>query len=93
MDKIQIIIDQAGIIIENTKESKSYIFDMDVVNKFIKTSVDYIFLLAGCVVVLIISVLKERGVQIRVAVAAKPKPLTHCVWPGSNLHLLSDSSC
>ena len=30
------------------------------------TSVDYIFLLAGCVVVLIISVLKERGVQIRV---------------------------
>lgn len=42
MDKIQIIIDQAGIIIENTKESKSYVFDMDVVNKFIKTSVDYI---------------------------------------------------
>lgn len=42
MDKIQIIIDQAGIIIENTKESKSYVFDMNVVNKFIKTSVDYI---------------------------------------------------
>lgn len=42
MDKIQIIIDQAGIIIENTKESKSYVFDMDVVNKFIKTSVYYI---------------------------------------------------
>ena len=42
MNKIQIIIDQAGIIIENTKESKSYVFDMDVVNKFIKTSVDYI---------------------------------------------------
>lgn len=42
MDKIQIIIDQAGIIIENTKESKSYVFDMYVVNKFIKTSVDYI---------------------------------------------------
>lgn len=42
MDKIQIIIDQAGIIIENSKESKSYVFDMDVVNKFIKTSVDYI---------------------------------------------------
>lgn len=42
MDKIQIIIDQAGIIIENTKESKSYVFDMDVVKRFIKTSVDYI---------------------------------------------------
>ena len=42
MDKIQIIIDQAGIIIENTKESKSYVFNMDVVNKFIKTSVYYI---------------------------------------------------
>lgn len=42
MNKIQIIIDQTGIIIENTKESKSYVFDMDVVNKFIKTSVDYI---------------------------------------------------
>ena len=42
MDKIQIIIDQAGIIIENTKESKSLVFDMEVVNKFIKTSVDYI---------------------------------------------------
>ena len=42
MDKIQIIIDQAGIIIENTKESKSYVFDIDIVNKFIKTSVDYI---------------------------------------------------
>ena len=42
MNKIQIIIDQAGIIIENTKESKSYVFDMDVVNKFIKTSVYYI---------------------------------------------------
>ena len=34
------------------------------------TSVDYIFLLARCLVVIILSVLKERGVQIRVAVAA-----------------------
>lgn len=42
MDKIYIIINQEVIIIENTKESKSYVFDMDVVNKFIKTSVDYI---------------------------------------------------
>lgn len=42
MDKIQTIIDQAGIIIENSKESKSYVFDMNIVDKFIKTSVDYI---------------------------------------------------
>ncbi len=42
MNKIYIIVDQAGIILENTKESKSYVFDMNLVNKFIKTSVDYI---------------------------------------------------
>ncbi len=42
MDKIDIIINQAGIIIENTKESKAYVFDMKVINKFIKTSVEYI---------------------------------------------------
>ena len=40
--KIDIIINQAGIIIENTKENKAYVFDMNVVNKFIKISVDYI---------------------------------------------------
>lgn len=42
MDKINVIIDQAGIIIENTKENKSYIFDMKIVNKFINTSVEFI---------------------------------------------------
>lgn len=42
MNKIDIIINQAGIIIENTKESKAYVFDMEVINKFIKTSTDYI---------------------------------------------------
>lgn len=42
MDKIDIIIDQAGIIIENTKENKAYVFDMEVINKFIHTSVEYI---------------------------------------------------
>lgn len=51
MNKIYVIIDQAGIILENTKENKSYIFDMNLVNKFIKTSVDYI-----------LSNLKEIGV-------------------------------
>lgn len=42
MDKIDIIINQAGIIIENTKENKAYVFDMEVINKFIHTSVEYI---------------------------------------------------
>lgn len=42
MDKIDLIVNQAGIIIENTKESKSYVFDMNLVNKFIKMSVDCI---------------------------------------------------
>lgn len=42
MDKIDIIINQAGIIIENTKENKSYVFDMEVINKFIHASVEYI---------------------------------------------------
>lgn len=42
MNRIDLIVNQAGIIIENTKESKSYVFDMNLVNKFIKMSVDYI---------------------------------------------------
>ena len=51
MDKIQIIIDQASIIIENTKVKKDLIFNMDNVTKFIKMSVD-----------LIISKLDELGI-------------------------------
>lgn len=43
MNKINLIIDKAGIIIENTKESKAYVFDMKVIRKFIDTSVKYIF--------------------------------------------------
>ena len=42
MDKIKIIVDQAGIILENTKKTKAYIFNMKLVNKFIKTSVECI---------------------------------------------------
>ena len=42
MDKIQIIVDQAGIIIENTKKTKPYIFNMKLVNKFINTCKEYI---------------------------------------------------
>ena len=40
MDKIQIIIDQASIIIENTKVKKDLVFNMDNVTKFIKMCVD-----------------------------------------------------
>ena len=36
MDKLQLIIDKAGLIIKNTKESKSYIFDIEEINKFIE---------------------------------------------------------
>ena len=40
MDKIQIIIDKAGIIIKNAKESKSYVFDLEEINKFIEFTVN-----------------------------------------------------
>lgn len=40
MDKLSIIIDKAGIIIENTKVRKTYFFDIEVVNKFINFSVN-----------------------------------------------------
>lgn len=39
MDKLNIIIQQAGLIIKNTKESKSFIFDIEEINKFIDFSV------------------------------------------------------
>lgn len=42
IDKINIIIDKMGSIIENSKSSKPYIFDENIVNKFIITSVNYI---------------------------------------------------
>lgn len=53
MDKLNIIVDKAGIIIENTKVSKSYFFNIDEVKKFIKFSVSGI-----------IDNLKELGVII-----------------------------
>ena len=42
MGKIQLIVDKAGIIIENSKEKKEYIFDMEKVYKFISLSVEYL---------------------------------------------------
>lgn len=40
MDKLNVIIDKAGVIIENAKESKSYFFDIKEVKKFIDFSVN-----------------------------------------------------
>jgi len=42
MDKIQTIIDKAGIIIKNATPTKSYIFDIEIINKFIDFSVSNI---------------------------------------------------
>ena len=42
MDKIQLLVDKTGIIIENSKEKKEYIFDMEKVYKFISLSVEYL---------------------------------------------------
>lgn len=42
MDRIDIIINKTGIIIENSKENKPYLFDEKLINKFIETSIKYI---------------------------------------------------
>ena len=42
MDKLHIIIDKIGIIIENAKVKKDYVFNFDMVQKFIEDSVNYI---------------------------------------------------
>ena len=51
MDKINIIVDQAGLIIENTKKVKPYVFDMKIINNFVDRCREYI-----------LSDLKELGV-------------------------------
>ncbi len=43
MDKLQIIVDQCGIIIENTKENKAYVFDTSNIIRFIKTTTELCF--------------------------------------------------
>ena len=42
MDKLDVIINQVSIIIENTKKNKDLVFNIDNINKFIETSVDLI---------------------------------------------------
>ena len=42
MDKIQIIIDKASIIIENSKVNKDFVFNIENIKKFIETSTIFI---------------------------------------------------
>lgn len=42
LDKLQIIVDQMGIIIENSKKEKTYSFNIDNVKQFINTCTDLI---------------------------------------------------
>ena len=42
MDKIQLIVDKTGIIIENSKEKKEYIFDMEKIYNFISLCIEYL---------------------------------------------------
>ena len=42
LDKIQLLLDQMGIILENTTKKKEFVFNMEAVDKFINTSKDLI---------------------------------------------------
>ena len=42
MDKMGLLLSQMGIIIENSKEKKDYIFNIENIEKFIATSVELI---------------------------------------------------
>lgn len=43
VEKINLIIEQAGIIIQNTKENKAYTFELDNIKPFIETSSELIY--------------------------------------------------
>ena len=43
LDKLQIIVDQMGIIVENSKKEKTYSFNLSNVNQFINTCNDLIY--------------------------------------------------
>ena len=42
MTKIQLLLDQMGIIVENTSKKKEFVFNMHAVQKFISTSSQFI---------------------------------------------------
>ena len=41
---------------------------------------DFLIVLAGCIIIFIVSLLKERGVAVREAIAAKPLIVRWAVW-------------
>ena len=43
MDKISLIVDKAGLIIENSKKNKELVFDIEQIKKFIKMNVEIIY--------------------------------------------------
>ena len=43
MDKINLIVEKMGIIIENSKKEKNYVFDIDDVVDFITSSTEEIY--------------------------------------------------
>jgi hypothetical protein len=43
MDKINLIVEKMGIIIENSKKEKNYVFDINSVVDFITSSTDEIY--------------------------------------------------
>lgn len=54
MNKLQIIIDQSALVIQNSKVKKEYVFNIENIKIFIKTSVE-----------LILSKLEELGIKIK----------------------------
>ena len=47
VEKLHLLVDQAGIIIQNTKENKAYTFDMENIKNFIELSVKLIISVIG----------------------------------------------
>lgn len=42
MNKINVIVEKTGMIIEDSKKKKTYVFDLELINKFISSSVEKI---------------------------------------------------
>ena len=47
MDKMNLLMDKLSIIIENSKDKKSFLFNIDSINKFIDTSIKLILMKLG----------------------------------------------
>lgn len=60
MKKMQIIVDQMGIIIKNSKEKKNYVFNVKNVETFIKTSTELILSKINEIIMVLIWKLSSR---------------------------------